>query len=95
MPASRIVLIPCLLTLVWGTFVASETLLWRVSDHYPTLLARVRYVNDIAMLTPQAMAEICHLPLTRPELQAKQNQLFLRCGTPGVEGVYQIEVWRE
>ncbi|MBJ3817080.1 hypothetical protein F9C28_19920 [Shimwellia pseudoproteus] len=95
MPTPRIVLIPCLLALVWGAFVASEMLLWRLSDRYPAHFAGVRYVNDIALLTPQAMAEICHQPLTRPELQTKHNRLFLRCGTPGIEGVYRIEIWRE
>ncbi|AFJ46240.1 hypothetical protein [Shimwellia blattae] len=93
MPVSRVVLAPCLLALLWGLFVASEMVLWRVSDHYPALFAGVRYVDDITLLTPQAMADICRLPLSRPELQQKRSRLFLRCGTPGFEGVYRIEIW--
>jgi hypothetical protein len=95
MRTSLVVLIPCLLTLIWGVFVVSETLIWKISEYYPSFLARVRYVNDIQRLTPQAIADICHLPLTQAELQEKQNVLLLRCGTPGVEGVYRIEIWRE
>lgn len=94
MHPTRLVIIPCLLSMLWVIFVGSETLLWRVSDHYPSALTRVRYVNDLKLLTPESMAEICHLPLTQPELREKRDSLYLRCGTPGVEGVYRIEIWR-
>ncbi|WP_263070845.1 hypothetical protein [Enterobacter huaxiensis] len=66
-------------------------MLWRMTCYYPAVLARVRYVNDASLLTLAAMREICHTPLTQPELRIKSGALYLRCGTPGFEGVWRIE----
>ena len=85
------VLYPCLAAAALILFSGLENMLWRTGDSYPVELAQVRYVDDIRLLTPQAMRYICNLPLTTPELLKKQNGLYLRCGTPGLEGMYRIE----
>ena len=85
------VLYPCLVAMAAVLFVGLDSLIWHNGDSYPRGLARVRYVDDIRLLTPQAMRNICSLPLTTPELVQKQSGLYLRCGVPGLEGVYRIE----
>lgn len=85
------VLYPCIAVAALVLFIGLEFLLWNTSASYPAVLAQVRYVEDVRLLTPQARKDICGLPLTKPELERKQNGLYLRCGTPGIEGVYRIE----
>ncbi|WP_324726362.1 hypothetical protein [Klebsiella sp. ZJOU C1] len=90
-PIPAAVLYPCLAAITLVLFMALEKLLWYTGDWYPAVLTQVRYVNDSSLLTPQAVRDICGLPLTIPELIHKRNGLYLRCGTPGIEGVYRIE----
>lgn len=87
----KVVLIPCIACALLIIFVIAENLLWRITDYYPAALARVRYVDDASLLTPAAIRDICHTPLTQPELRIKSGVLYLRCGTPGLEGVWRIE----
>lgn len=89
------VLYPCLAAAALVLFTGMEYLMWRTCVSYPTVLAQVRYVDDVTLLTPQALREICGLPLTKPELKSKQNGLYLRCGTPALEGVYRIERYKD
>lgn len=86
---------PCLAAAALIIFTGLENLIWRAGSSYPAVLAQVRYVDDAILLTPQAMKDICGLPLTKPEIERKQNGLYLRCGTPGIEGVYRIEAYKE
>lgn len=90
MALSRAVLYPCLTAAVLVLCAGAENIIWRNGNYYPAALAQVRYVDDVRLLTPQAQRDICHLPLTEPELAIKQNGLYLRCGTPALEGVYKI-----
>ncbi|ORM70302.1 hypothetical protein [Pantoea rwandensis] len=85
------VIYPCLAAAALGILAVLELLIWRVGGSYPDALAQVRYVDNVNRLTPQAMREICSQPLTTPELEMKRNGLFLRCGTPGLQGVYRIQ----
>ncbi len=85
------VLYPCLVAMTAVLFIGIESLIWHTGDSYPRGLAQVRYVDDVRLLTPQAMRDICSLPLTTPELVQKQSGLYLRCGVPGLEGVFRIE----
>lgn len=87
----KVVLLPCIACALLIIFVSAENLLWRTIGYYPAALARVRYVSDASSLTPAAIREICHTPLTQPELRIKNGALYLRCGTPGFEGVWRIE----
>ncbi|KAF1370075.1 hypothetical protein [Yokenella regensburgei] len=87
----KVVLLPCIVCALLIIFVSAENMLWRMTCYYPAVLARVRYVNDASLLTLAAMREICHTPLTQPELRIKSGALYLRCGTPGFEGVWRIE----
>jgi len=87
----KIVLLPCIACGVFMTFVSLENLMWRMTEYYPPVLAGVRFVSDPSLLTPPAVREICQTPLTQPELRMKHGVLYLRCGTPGLEGVWQIE----
>ncbi|WP_097420317.1 hypothetical protein [Escherichia coli] len=87
----KAVLIPCVICVLFITFVSAENLRWHTTGYYPEALARVRYVNDASLLTPATVREICHNPLTQPELRIKSGSLYLRCGTPGLEGVWKIE----
>ena len=89
----KAVLIPCITCALFITFMSAENLLWCTTSYYPAAFARVRYVSDASMLTPAAVREICNTPLTRPELRIKSGALYLRCGTPGVEGVWRIETY--
>ena len=90
-PIPAAVLYPCLAAITLVLLVALENLLWYTGDWYPAALTQARYVNDSSLLTPQAVRDICSLPLTTPELVNKRNGLYLRCGIPGIEGVYRIE----
>lgn len=94
-PIQKTVLYPCMISMVMVIGVSMENLIWRLADNYPTVMAKVRYVENTTLLTPQAMHRICDLPLTKPELVRKKNGLFLRCGTPGIEGMYRIEQYKE
>ncbi|MDA8513279.1 hypothetical protein FDX19_14655 [Citrobacter sp. wls619] len=87
----KVVLLPCIACAQLIIFVSAENLLWRTTDYYPEVFTRVRYVSDTSLLTPAAVREICHTPLTKPELRKKSGSLYLRCGTPGLEGVWRIE----
>nr|AMK07381.1 hypothetical protein [gamma proteobacterium 10BT] len=51
-----------------------------------------RYVSDYQLLTAESIKTICGTVLTKPELIQKENGLFLRCGTPGLEGVWRIRL---
>lgn len=88
------VLYTCLVAMAAVLFIGLESLIWHTGDSYPRGLAQVRYVDDVRLLTPQAMRDICRLPLTIPELVQKQSGLYLRCGVPGLEGVYRIERYK-
>lgn len=44
---------------------------------------------------PAAVREICHTPLTQPELRIKSGAFYLRCGTPGLEGLWRIEKYNQ
>jgi hypothetical protein len=57
-----------------------------------SFLAGVRDVDNVTLLIPAAMKEICGNQLPVPELKQKRNGLYLRCGTPGIEGVWRIIV---
>jgi hypothetical protein len=46
-------------------------------------------------LAPAAVREICHTPLTQPELRIKSGAFYLRCGTPGLEGLWRIEKYNQ
>ncbi|ASM03159.1 MULTISPECIES: hypothetical protein [Enterobacterales] len=89
------VLYPCLAAAALVLFTGIENLMWRTGVSYPAVFAQVRYVDDVSLLTPQALMDICGLPLTKPELKRKQNGLYLRCGTPVLEGVYRIEHYKD
>lgn len=89
----KAVLIPCITCALFITFVSVENLLWRMTGYYPAAFLRVRYVSDVTLLTPPAVREICNTSLTRPEIRIKRGALYLRCGTPGVEGVWRIETY--
>lgn len=89
------VLSPCLTAAALVLCAVAENLIWRSGNYYPAALAQVRYVDDVSLLTPQAQRDICNLPLAEPELASKQNGLYLRCGTPGLEGVYKIEDYQD
>lgn len=84
------VIIPCVVSAALILFTGVENLIWQVSSYYPTALASERLVDNEALLTRPVMREICRQGLAEPELIRKENGLFLRCGTPGVEGVYFI-----
>ncbi|MFJ5981341.1 hypothetical protein [Enterobacter cancerogenus] len=84
------VLLPCLIAALLAGFTGLENALWRLGKSYPAALAQTRYVDDIHLLTPQAVRDICSMPLAQPELVKKSNGLYLRCGTPLLEGVYRI-----
>ncbi|HDG1708963.1 TPA: hypothetical protein PFE25_002120 [Kluyvera ascorbata] len=88
-----VVLYPCLVAMAAVMFIGLDSLIWHTGDNYPRRLAQIRYVDDVRLLTPQAMRDICNLPLTTPELVQKQSGLYLRCGVPGLEGVYRIELY--
>lgn len=87
----KFVLLPCIACVLFIIFMSAENLLWRMTGYYPEAFARERYVSDASLLTPAAVREICHTPLTQPEFRIKSGSLHLRCGTPGLEGVWQIE----
>lgn len=87
---NKVVLVPCLVSAALVIFLAAEKLVWCLADYYPPAMAMTRYVDDPALLTPSAMQDICHTSLTLPELKYKRGELFLRCGTPGLEGVWHI-----
>lgn len=89
----KVVLVPCIVCALLIIFIGAENLLWRTASYYPAALARVRYVSDVSLLTSSAIREICNTPLTQPELRIKSGALYLRCGTPGVEGVWRIEIY--
>lgn len=80
-----------MLSLILVIAYCAESLIWRLSDSYPAALSQTRYVDNIKLLTPQAIKTICNQPLTHPELVWKRNGLYLRCGLPGIEGMYRIE----
>lgn len=87
----RAVFYPCVCSIILVVACCTESLLWRWSDSYPSLLSQTRYVDNLKYLTPQAIKMICNQPLTQPELLPKRNGLYLRCGLPGIEGTYKIE----
>ena len=87
-----IVAIPCICSIVFILFLVGENLLWRVFSYYPPALAVERYVSDYQLLTAESIKTICGTVLTKPELIQKENGLFLRCGTPGLEGVWRIRL---
>ncbi len=87
----KIVLLSCIACGLFMTFLSLENLMWRTTGYYPPLLAGVRHVSDPSLLTLPAIREICNTPLTQPELRIKRGVLYLRCGTPGLEGVWRIE----
>ena len=89
----KVVLIPCIACALFITFAGAEKLLWSTTGYYPAALARVRYISDVSQLTSAAVREICNTPLTQPEIRIKSGVLYLRCGTPGVEGVWRIETY--
>ncbi|EMP7252350.1 hypothetical protein ROB49_004349 [Enterobacter cloacae] len=87
----NVVLLPCITCALLIIFMGVENLLWHTTGYYPVALSRARYVSDASLLTPAAVREICRTPLTQPELRRKNDVLYLRCGTPGLEGVWRIE----
>ncbi|HCV64904.1 hypothetical protein [Serratia proteamaculans] len=95
MKATGPVLYPCLAAAALGVFAVLELLVWRAGGSYPDALVQVRYVDKVNRLTPQAIREICNQPLIPPELVKKRNGLFLRCGTPGLQGVYRIQLYSD
>ena len=91
----RVVFYPCACSMILVLACCAESLVWRWSDSYPSLLSQTRYVDSIKYLTPQAMKMICHQSLTQPELLPKRDGLYLRCGIPGIEGTYKIEIYAQ
>ncbi|UMB75186.1 hypothetical protein FXN80_13740 [Dickeya fangzhongdai] len=89
----KVVLYSCVVSMAMVIAGCRENLVWRLADSYPYALSQIRYVEKAELMTPQAMRHICNLPLTPPELVRKANGLFLRCGTPGFEGMYRIELY--
>lgn len=87
----KAVVIPCICSAAMITFLTAENLIWHLSDYYPEQLAMTRYVNDYSLLTPESMKEICNRQITKPELRVIQGKWFLRCGSPGFEGVWLIQ----
>ncbi len=87
----RAVFYPCACSMLLVIACCAESLIWRWSDSYPSLLSQTRYVDNVKYLTPQSIKTICRQPLTQPELISKRNGLYLRCGIPGIEGMYRIE----
>uniref|UniRef100_UPI000AF42D63 hypothetical protein n=2 Tax=Bacteria TaxID=2 RepID=UPI000AF42D63 len=88
----KTVMIPCIVTALAILFAGGENLLWRTTDYYPSFLAGVRDVDNVTLLIPTAMKDICGNQRPVPELKKKRNGLYLRCGTPGIEGVWRIIV---
>ena len=87
----KAVLLPCVICALFIIFLSAENLLWHTCEYYPAVFSQVRYVSNSSLLTPAVMNEICNTPLTQPELKWKNDALYLRCGTPGIEGVWRIE----
>ena len=86
----RAVFYPCVCSMFLVIACCAEGLIWRWSDSYPSILSQTRYVDNMAYLTPQSIKMICRQPLSKPELTPKRNGLYLRCGMPGIEGIYRI-----
>lgn len=93
-PVQGAVLYPCLIAIAVAAFICIENAIWRVGDSYPTVLTQDRYVDDEMLFNSSVVSDICNLPLTAPELRRKRNGLFLRCGTPGIEGMYRILLYQ-
>lgn len=89
------VAIPCLLCALLIVFLGMEQLIWRMSSSYPLALARVEYVDDEEALTAADLRQICRSPLPAPVVVRKANGLFLRCGSPGLEGVYLLSGYKQ
>lgn len=86
---------PCILSIVFILFTAGESIIWHFFAYYPPEFAGQRYVTDYRLLTPEATRNICTTVLTVPELKQKSDGLYLRCGTPGVEGVWKINLYKD
>lgn len=51
-------------------------------------------MDDMKYVTADSLRKICDMPLTKPDLRQKADGLFLRCGTPALEGVYLLKRYK-